>query len=227
MVTGRGEGSCSAQLLVSPLRALASLSSPAGIGCAAGTEATRLGSARKKPPCATGQRVFVQKRPCGGGGGCGGCGGCGSDDSGDGVSVQARSYVQLIQRQHTKCCRRLKASETLPAATDPWCLTNSSTNPCARKKERRQIILNPQQPSTLRYLPFPSLRRWKITPRNKSTPDSETLTCDTNSFRWTLDNRIMIRKMNTGSRTGTNHRIPTREIRHRPRGTFLGKGSGE
>ena len=28
------------------------------------------------------------------------CGVCGSDDSGDGVSVQARSYVQLIQRQH-------------------------------------------------------------------------------------------------------------------------------
>ena len=74
----------------------------------------------------------------------------GSDDSGDGVSVQARSYVQLIQRQH-EVLQEAKASETLFVATDPWCLTNSSTNPCARKKERRQSILNPQQPSTLRH----------------------------------------------------------------------------
>ena len=50
-----------------------------------------------------------------------------------------------------KCCKRLRASETLPAATDPWCLTSSSTNPCTRKKERRQTILNPHNPSTLRY----------------------------------------------------------------------------
>ena len=31
---------------------------------------------------------------------CGGCGGCGSDDSENGVSIQARYYLQLIQRQH-------------------------------------------------------------------------------------------------------------------------------
>ena len=79
-----------------------------------------------------------------------GGGGGGSDDSGDGVSVQARSYVQLIERQHKVLQEAIKASETLPAATDPWCLTSSSTNPCARKKERRQIIRNPQNPSTLR-----------------------------------------------------------------------------
>ena len=55
VVTGRREGSCDAQLLVSPPRALASLPSPAGTGCAAGSsdacshhnEATRLGSHRK------------------------------------------------------------------------------------------------------------------------------------------------------------------------------------
>ena len=31
---------------------------------------------------------------------CGVRGVCGSDDSGNGVSIQARSYLQLIQRQH-------------------------------------------------------------------------------------------------------------------------------
>ena len=71
-------------------------------------------------------------------------GGGGSDDSGDGVSVQARSYVQLIERQQKMLQEaEMKASETLPAATDPSCLISSSTNPCARKKERWQIILNP------------------------------------------------------------------------------------
>ena len=39
------------------------------------------------------------------------------------MSVQARSYMQLIQRQHKNVAGGLKASETLPAATDPWCLT--------------------------------------------------------------------------------------------------------
>ena len=37
VVTGRSEGSCDAQLLVSPPRALASFPSPAGTGCAAGS----------------------------------------------------------------------------------------------------------------------------------------------------------------------------------------------
>ena len=67
------------------------------------------------------------------------------------MSVQARSYVATNLKGNTMCCRMIKASETLPAATDPWCLTNSSTNPCARKKERRHTILNAQHPSTLRY----------------------------------------------------------------------------
>ena len=48
----------------------------------------------------------------------------------------------------TRAVAGLKESETLPAATDPWCLTCSSTNPCTRKKERRHTILNPQKPST-------------------------------------------------------------------------------
>ena len=67
------------------------------------------------------------------------------------MSVQARSYVQLMQKKH-KCCKRLKASETFPAVTDLWCLTSSSTNPCVRKKERWQT--NPSilsSSSTLRY----------------------------------------------------------------------------
>ena len=37
---------------------------------------------------------------CGVYGVCGVCGVCGSDDSGNGVSIQARSYLQLFQRQH-------------------------------------------------------------------------------------------------------------------------------
>ena len=68
VMTGRGMGSCDAQLLVSPPRALASLSTTAGTGCAAVSsacshhnEATRLGSHKKqRSPRDTGQRVIVQ-----------------------------------------------------------------------------------------------------------------------------------------------------------------------
>ena len=78
MVTGCCEGSCDAQLLVSPPRALASLPSPAGTGCAAGSsdacshhdEANRLGSGTKKVVVCDGATRVCAETPGGGGGGC-------------------------------------------------------------------------------------------------------------------------------------------------------------
>ena len=71
-MTGRGEGSGDAQRLVSPPRALASLPSPAGTRCAAGSidacshhnEATRLGSCLWSPP--GGEQPAWTKTPVGG-----------------------------------------------------------------------------------------------------------------------------------------------------------------
>ena len=91
-------------------------------------------------------------------------GAAGSDDSGNGVSIQARSCLQLLEKQHL-VLQRAQSVRDLTCSDRSLVSTSSSTNPCARKKERRQTILNPQEPSTLRYKPFPSFRRWKATTR--------------------------------------------------------------
>ena len=95
------------ELLVSPPRALASLPSPAGTGCAAGSsdacshhnDATRLGSHKKRCLHDTGQRVLVQNAMvvwwCGGGGSVVWWLWCGRCAQRVCLSIRA-SYVQLI-----------------------------------------------------------------------------------------------------------------------------------
>ena len=148
------------------------------------------------------------------------CGVCGSDDSGNGVSIQARSYLQLIQRQH----KVLQEAESVRDLTcsDRSLVSDKLVNQPLHEEKGKEA--NHPQSSESQYpevLTFSIVQALEDHPRNKLAPDSGTLTCDTKSFRWTFEDRIMIRKMNTGSRTGTNHRKMTREIRNRPRRQFL------
>ena len=66
------------------------------------------------------------------------------------MSIQARSYLQLIQGQH-EVLQEAKSVRDLTCSDRSLVSDKLVNQPYARKKERRQTIRNPQHPSTLRY----------------------------------------------------------------------------
>ena len=195
VVTGRCEGSCDAQLLMSPPRALASLPAPAGTGCAAGSSDAcshhqrgyPLGFAQKNGLLTTQGNACLCKTPGGGGGVCGG----GEEGRGRGVcvvvvvmvvrtefctctSVHTRTRMQLVKMDQCQCTGPFGWTDQVET---PYVCSlrrqvpgvpgaKTHLNPKARKKIARHAHLTPLSFGRREAQSFPSPRRWMPWIRN-------------------------------------------------------------